>query len=119
MVRAPGLTDRQLDVLELALRGLSNQQIGDRLYLSLDTVKTHFRRIYAELKDDQGRTATGALHAVALALEKGYLTYDPVQRRIVRPPDREALPTYADLERAAPQPGPERTVEERRRDLGW
>lgn len=121
-MRQRGLTDRQLDVLELALRGLTNQQIGDRLYLSLDTVKTHFRRIYAVLLDERGQPATGALHAVSLALKKGWLVYDPVEGRITRPPGREPLPAYADVEAGAgtrPSAGEQRTVQQRKSDLGW
>lgn len=118
--RPPGLTDRQLDVLELALRGLTHQQIGDLLYLSLDTVKTHFRRIYAQLVDERGNAATGALHAVTLALNKGWLVYDPVGRRLTRPVGRQALPAYVTLgldDGAAP--GVERSVAQRKADLGW
>lgn len=122
----PRLTDRQLDVLELALRGLTNQQIGDRLYLSLDTVKTHFRRVYAQLVDERGQPATGAVHAVALALRSGALVYDPARRRLTRPPGRRPLPAYADHEAAgeADRAGPlplvaQRSVQQRKADLGW
>lgn len=44
------LSDRELEVLALIDEGLSNQEIGDRLYLALDTVKGHNRRIYGKLQ---------------------------------------------------------------------
>jgi LuxR family maltose regulon positive regulatory protein len=40
---------RELDVLKLVSKGLSNQSIADRLYISLATVKTHLRNINAKL----------------------------------------------------------------------
>lgn len=36
-----GLTRRQLEVLDLLAKGLSNQEIGERLGLNISTVKTH------------------------------------------------------------------------------
>lgn len=118
-MRRPGLTDRQLDVLELALRGMTNQQIGDRLYVSLDTVKTHFRHIYAQLVDEGGRAATGALHAVSLALERGWLVYDPAVRRLTRPSGRTALPSYAERDESSLAAQGERLPEQRKVELGW
>jgi LuxR family maltose regulon positive regulatory protein len=49
------LSDRELEVLELIAKGLTNQVIADRLVLSLHTVKTHTRNIYGKL-DVHNRT---------------------------------------------------------------
>jgi LuxR family maltose regulon positive regulatory protein len=43
------LTDRELEVLELLAEGLSNREIGRRLFISLPTVKSHTRSIYGKL----------------------------------------------------------------------
>lgn len=46
---APELTTRELRVLELLARGLSNREIGGRLYISETTVKFHVRNIMRKL----------------------------------------------------------------------
>jgi LuxR family maltose regulon positive regulatory protein len=61
------LSQRELEVLRLIAQGLSNQAIGERLFLALDTVKGHNRRIYDKLRV-QRRT-----EAVARARELGLL----------------------------------------------
>jgi LuxR family maltose regulon positive regulatory protein len=43
------LSQRELEVLQLIAQGLSNREISERLFLALDTVKGHNRRIYAKL----------------------------------------------------------------------
>lgn len=44
-----GLSAREQEVLRLMAEGLSNQEIADRLYLSLNTIKTHCSRIFEKL----------------------------------------------------------------------
>lgn len=47
--RAVELSDRESEVLALIARGLTNGQIADELYLSIETVKTYVKRLYAKL----------------------------------------------------------------------
>ncbi|WP_291831266.1 LuxR C-terminal-related transcriptional regulator [Marinobacter sp.] len=47
---AEPISEREQGVLELIAKGLSNQEIGDKLHISLHTVKTHARRINAKLE---------------------------------------------------------------------
>ncbi len=55
---AEPISDREQGVLELIAMGLSNQDIGDRLHISLHTVKTHARRINAKLEVKSRTQAT-------------------------------------------------------------
>jgi len=61
------LSQRELEVLQLIAQGLSNHEIGERLFLALDTVKGHNRNIYSKLQV-QRRT-----EAIARARELGLL----------------------------------------------
>jgi LuxR family transcriptional regulator, maltose regulon positive regulatory protein len=61
------LSQRELEVLQLIARGLSNREISQRLFLALDTVKGHNRIIFGKLQV-QRRT-----EAVARARELGLL----------------------------------------------
>jgi LuxR family maltose regulon positive regulatory protein len=61
------LSQRETEVLQLIAQGLSNREIGERLFIALPTVKGHNRRIYGKLQV-QRRT-----EAVARARELGLL----------------------------------------------
>lgn len=45
-----GLTNREVDVSELASRGLSNKEVANQLFITEKTVKLHLTHIYAKLK---------------------------------------------------------------------
>jgi DNA-binding NarL/FixJ family response regulator len=46
---APALTTRELEVLRLVAKGMSNREIADELYISENTVKNHVRNILEKL----------------------------------------------------------------------
>jgi DNA-binding NarL/FixJ family response regulator len=46
---AETLTDRELEILQLLAFGFTNKEIGGRLFISPDTVKTHLEHIYQKL----------------------------------------------------------------------
>jgi LuxR family maltose regulon positive regulatory protein len=60
----PGLiSERELEVLKLLAAGLSNQEIAEKLIISLNTTKTHLRHIFEKLE------ASGRTQAIARARE--------------------------------------------------
>jgi DNA-binding NarL/FixJ family response regulator len=63
----PPLTDRELEVLQLAAGGLRSRVIAEQLGLSFATVKTHLEHIYAKLG------ASDRVSAVAAALRQGLI----------------------------------------------
>ncbi len=54
-ILAFNISQRELEVLQLMADGLSNQQIADALFISLNTVKTHTSNVFSKL-DVQRRT---------------------------------------------------------------
>jgi ATP/maltotriose-dependent transcriptional regulator MalT len=44
-----GITRRELEILGLVARGLSNREIGEALFVSENTVKTHCSRAFDKL----------------------------------------------------------------------
>lgn len=47
--QAEGLTQREGEVLELCAAGFTNREIADRLYLNVETVKSHLKRVYQRI----------------------------------------------------------------------
>ncbi|MCL2552748.1 MAG: response regulator transcription factor [Actinomycetia bacterium] len=64
-LEANGITRRERDVLELIIRGYSNAEISEALFLSESTVKSHVQRMLEKL------ALRNRVHAVIYAYEKG------------------------------------------------
>jgi DNA-binding NarL/FixJ family response regulator len=77
--REHGLSSRESEILVLICRGLSNQEVAQSLYLSINSVKTYIRSLYRRI-DAQSRS-----QAVIWGLRHGFA---PRPERI-RPPVRE------------------------------
>jgi DNA-binding NarL/FixJ family response regulator len=60
-------TPREIEVLQLVCDGLVNREIGERLFLSEETVKSHVRHILAKLQ------ARSRAHAVAVGFRRGLI----------------------------------------------
>ena len=66
------LSEREMDVLKLATRGLSNQDIADELCLSLRTIQAHLGHIFNKLQ------VSSRTEAVVHALKEGWITLDDI-----------------------------------------
>jgi NarL family two-component system response regulator LiaR len=45
-----GMSKRELEVLQLMAEGLSNQQIAEQLFVSLNTIKTHSSKLFEKMQ---------------------------------------------------------------------
>jgi len=63
----PGLSAREVEILELVARGTTNREAAERLFISEATVKTHLIHIYAKLG------VPDRASAVAAAYDRGLL----------------------------------------------
>lgn len=65
-----GLTEREIEVLKLVADGLTNQQIADRLFISIKTVQAHRANIMEKLQ------LHDAVQLTKYAIRKGLVTLD-------------------------------------------
>ena len=66
------ISEREMDILRLAAKGMSNQEIAEALFLSRRTVQAHLASIFRKM-DVGSRT-----EAILQALRKGWLALDDV-----------------------------------------
>ncbi len=56
--RGEPLTDREREVLELVATGITNREVAQKLFISVNTVKVHLRNVYTKLGADSRTEAT-------------------------------------------------------------
>ena len=78
--RAQGLTAREAEVIALITQGLSNQEIADRSYLSINSVKTYIRTAYRKIGVNR------RAQAVAWGMRHGF---EPDRLRVVESASRD------------------------------
>jgi two-component system NarL family response regulator len=66
----PSLTSREVGVLELVAKGLSNKEIGAALFVSEDTIKTHLKHVFSKLGVGDRTEAT------MLAIQRGVINLE-------------------------------------------
>jgi two-component system NarL family response regulator len=58
----PDLSERELEVLQMLLKGCSNKEIGSALFISEDTVKAHLKTLFVKLEvKDRTEAAISAI----------------------------------------------------------
>ena len=67
------LTESEIGVLWCVIQGITNKEIGERLYISLGTVKFHLSSLY---KKTQTRTRTALTNKVLLFLINRPLNFE-------------------------------------------
>ena len=66
-LRELGITRRELEILELISKGMSNREIAEKLFVSENTVKTHSSRLFDKL------SAKRRTQAVQMGKEMGLI----------------------------------------------
>jgi DNA-binding NarL/FixJ family response regulator len=69
--RVPQLSPREREIMHLMAEGNTAEQIGDRIGVSVETVRTHVRNVIRKLQ------ARNRVHAIAIALERGEIHLEP------------------------------------------
>jgi NarL family two-component system response regulator LiaR len=64
------LTERELEVLKLAAKGMSNRDIAHHLSLSIRTIQAHLSTVFSKMQ------VGSRTEAVVQALQKGWLTLE-------------------------------------------
>ncbi len=72
--QASDLTAREIEILSYLILGLSNKNIGEKLYLSPETIKTHVGNIVAKMH------ARDRTHAAVLGLASGLVSLEIATR---------------------------------------
>jgi DNA-binding NarL/FixJ family response regulator len=69
---AEELSQREIEILRFAARGLNNLEIGNKLFLSRRTVQSHLSNIFCKMN------VSSRTEATLLALKRGWLTFEDI-----------------------------------------
>ena len=67
------LTKKELDIVKCVLLGLSNEEIGKRLFISVHTVKLHLENLYRKFD------VHNKIQLAVYAILKGFVNLDDIQ----------------------------------------
>ncbi len=100
--RGEPLTDREREVLELVATGITNREVAQDLFISVNTVKVHLRNVYAKLGADSRTEAT------MIAVREGWVSVGEEESEVGEgASDEEKAPARAP---APPLPWPKRVA---------
>ena len=68
--QVPQLSPREREIMHLMAEGMTAEAIGDKISVSVETVRTHVRNVIRKLQ------ARNRVHAIAIALERGEIALD-------------------------------------------
>src|SRR3954469_22517862 len=75
----PQLSPREREIMHLMAEGMTAEAIGDKISVSVETVRTHVRNVIRKLQ------ARNRVHAIAIALERGEIALDSTRDERWRP----------------------------------
>lgn len=92
------LTDREKEVLNLVATGITNREVAQELFISVNTVKVHLRNVYTKLGADSRTEAT------MIGVREGWVTVEGEGGEDEEPSQDETIKESAGEE---PEPAPE------------
>jgi len=96
------LTDREKEVLELVATGITNREVAQKLFISVNTVKVHLRNVYTKLGADSRTEAT------MIAVREGWVPVDESEEASSQEARGEEATQRAEAAPMPPLPWPKR-----------
>ncbi len=93
------LTDREMEVLELVSTGITNREVAQELFISINTVKVHLRNVYTKLGADSRTEAT------MIAVREGWVSVGEEEKEI---DEQEVEESEEEIAPRPPLPWPKR-----------
>ena len=87
---APAMSEREIEILRVVAKGLSLVEIAELLGISVNTVKTHVKRIYHKLEVKSRTEAVFEAHCMGLLRSIGGIGREFSDRRTVSPIDSKS-----------------------------